>query len=673
MSWVMLPRDEAMIVTDALPLVVKDPVVTLDGVLHLRHRRGFTDTLLGPLRDWAGKEIKAFVPGWHADLLYSGFAPFLILEFSNMQGERAAWLLDPQHRRLGDRLDDLPADQLASLRDVSSPVLRRMMVDILMRPLPVLSREAQAFAELNDVLRTALSEGGGEAVLASPRVVLGADLPADITCGGGAIAQATCVLSGALLREGFSVALEERLVAATRDGVLTWPSPIDGRPLRCQGSIYFDDFRFAYRFADIAANLTFYVLASDHYCKALGIYVPQGDLLVAADEWSRHLLGVYFPAGITRWFINQAALNGPLLVPYFVHGARRIVSVMRGQPGTHLGHQLWNELSGIEYLLSSARGSHIPDWIVPGSDADGQGVELWGPVDQLFPELRGHVLRGLRHPSHVMLHIYRQGLCAVRITREHVSAEMRRRLQRTTQMHPAYARAREQERAARSRGAPVLILGLRVENRTTVDLVGFFADIISDVARTRPGAILVIDGHNAREAAAGSVIHSHGEALAARSPLSVEREVAQGLREHARGLDVTVLDTLGAPMAESLAWGLLADGFLSIWGASLAKYRWVCNKPGLVVSSRANLLHRDDLHIYDAPRYMEQPATLLFADAEAVIDDPEAPRLVPVQAANPFFANFRADHARIAAQFRDLLSEVLGAEAAEGRGGPGSD
>ena len=98
---------------------------------------------------------------------------------------------------------------------------------------------------------------------------------------------------------------------------------------------------------------------------------------------------------------------------------------------------------------------------------------------------------------------------------------------------------------------------------------------------------------------------------------------------------------------------------MSVWGASLAKFRWVCNKPGLVVSSQANLLHRDDLHIYDSERTMEAPTALLFADPACVVDDPEAPRLVPVSLDNPFFANFRLDHARVLAQFATLLQQVM--------------
>lgn len=655
--------------TSSLPVLLADPVVLHEGVLHLRRGNERDGARLGPLLATPDDPLRSFVPGWTPYLLYSGLAPFLILEFRNQDGARAAWLLDDQLCRLGDRLADLAPEQAEALRTQSGSLLRRLVADVLLRPMPVLSREAQAFAQVNDILRTAIAESGGEAVLPAPRTLLVDEIPESVAFasafGGGSAPQVE--LLRAHLQAGLAVAFEDRLVAATRDGMLSWPSPVDGRLLRCQGCLYFDDFRFAYRFADITAGLTFYVIAADHYCKAMAVYVPSIDLLVARDGWCRHLLDVYFPPNLARWFINQAALNGPLLVPYLARGARRIASVMRGQPGTHLGHQLWNELSGMEYLLTSAQGAQIPEWLIPGAR---DGIELWGPIEALFPELRRHINRDLHHGSDVMPYIYAQGICAVRVTRERVSAELRRRLQRFTQMDPVYAEIRRQALRARGRGAPVVILGLRVENRTLVDITAFFRDVIRLVAQVWPGAILVIDGHNVRDtgkapspgggaADAEVVIESHGESLATRSPLAIEREIAAQLRITGAELDVTIVDTLGAGMASSLAWALSCDCFLSIWGASLAKFRWVCNKPGLVVSSQANLLHRDDLHIYDSPQYMETPTQLLFADPAAVVDDPDAARLVPVSLSNPFFANFHVDHGRVLAQFRGLLDEVM--------------
>ena len=637
--------------TDALPLLLTDPVVLRDGAQHLRLQDGRT----APLRTPSGEPITEFVAGWSPALLYTGLAPFLVLEFSGPDGQRAAWLLDPGLRHLGDTLAELAPEPAQALRGQSVPLLRRMLTDILIRPMPVLSPESLAFLALDEALRLAIARAGGEIALAAPALRLideieesvGLPSPPDT----GAMPHS---LSRAHLRAGFETKLEDRLLDPACQGMLCWPSPVDGRALRCQGCLYIDDFRFAYRFADGPANLAFYVIASEHYFQPLGIYVPALDLLVARDARARHLLEVLFPPDLSHWLVEQVARRAAAMVSSLRRGAARIASVMRGPPGTHLGHQLWNELSGIEYLLSRSDGAAIPQWIIPGAR---HGVELWAPTDRLFPELRDRIHRGLDTEADVAAYVYAEDICAVRITREHVSAELRRRLAALARRDPGQSAIDAYVERSRERHAPVIVLGLRVENRTLVDIEAFFADAIGLIARSWPGATVILDGHNTQSA--GAIIESHGEMLATRGPLEIERGIATSLRAGAAGLDVTIVDTLGASLAVSIAWALRCDCFLSVWGASLAKFRWVCNKPGLVLSSRANLLHRDDLHIYEDPRYMEDPSRLVYADPASVVDDPGAPLLIRIGVPNRFFANFRVDHERVLGQFGTLVKEVM--------------
>ena len=129
------------------------------------------------------------------------------------------------------------------------------------------------------------------------------------------------------------------------------------------------------------------------------------------------------------------------------------------------------------------------------------------------------------------------------------------------------------------------------------------------------------------------------------------------LRAGLIGRDIKISDSIGAPISASVAWSMAADCFVSIWGASLAKYRWVCNTPGFVISSRYNLLHRIDLHIYDAPQYMEAPTPLLFADPEAIIDDPDAPQLINVAPGQASFFNFRVDESVVFPSVIELLEQ----------------
>ncbi len=76
-----------------------------------------------------------------------------------------------------------------------------------------------------------------------------------------------------------------------------------------------------------------------------------------------------------------------------------------------------------------------------------------------------------------------------------------------------------------------------------------------------------------------------------------------------------------------------------MWGAGLAKYRWICNKPGFVITSHWNLTQRPDLNIYDHPGLMENPSPMYWLEPEMVTDCPEAACAMP-NGNHPQWANF---------------------------------
>ncbi|WP_419730064.1 hypothetical protein [Lichenicola sp.] len=646
---------------------VSDPVILTDGCHHLRLASGD----IVPLFEAPGLPSCSFLPGWSPVALYSGAGAVSVLAFEGPGGATGCWLLDRDNVRLGDSLGELPPELAADLLDSLRPVVAALAGELLLRthPSPSALQEALAFLHLGRELREQVADALSLDLVVPPQVLLADALATStlVPTPDGVVPEVA--IDRLLVRAGFAVDLQDRLVSSTLAGLLEWPSPVDGRMVATQQCLYLDDFRLAYRFVDSRHGLLFYVVASDHLCRSLALYLPTADLLVVKDDWSRHLTEVYFPVGIARRLAAHCAVWATELVPALSVGARGMASVMRGPGGAHLGHQLWNELTGMENLLTHANGAELPEWIVAGGP---EGVEFWGPIERLFPELEGRVNRSLASDADIASHLYANRLCAARVTGERVSAELRRRLQASIDMAPARARLRALQHGddIASAGAdderpPVILFGLRVENRTLTDLAGFCVRLAGFIAETWPGAVLVLDGHNAREVGSGvhgTRIMSHGEVFAPTEPLVIEQAIAAQVREAVLGRPVHIVDTLGLPIAESLAWSMLSDCFISIWGASLAKFRWVCNKPGLAISSRANLLHRDDLHIYDLPRYMEDPTQLLMADPAAVTDDGAAPRLVPVALDNPFFANFRVDEDRLFDQFRAFVFEVMTAK-----------
>ena len=130
---------------------------------------------------------------------------------------------------------------------------------------------------------------------------------------------------------------------------------------------------------------------------------------------------------------------------------------------------------------------------------------------------------------------------------------------------------------------------------------------------------VVVDGHNSRPFPDGQADSYLGfnESRASSPPIEVERDIVRSLSAAFDNSDVTIVDNVGGSMDASLFWLDQSRFFIAPWGAGLAKYRWIANKPGLIVSSRWVLRNKGDLHIYDSEKYMETPSEVRFIGIEA--------------------------------------------------------
>ena len=634
-------------------LVLHDPLFMQDGGFHL-----WLDGNAIPLL-MQGEVVPCFLPGWRASHLYMGFAPLFLLELLHDDGRTATWFLDWRMHHMGDSVDQLTTELVDLLRLKAVPILDRLLRTTLRQCKPVLLEESRAFLSLNETTRRAIAVNCLDLLLRPPAIFLAQHLmPASLIFRDEK--NIHHAISRTHLLAGLADEFQDRLPIAFEDGVLTWPSPVDGAALRAQGGFCFDDFHFAYRFADARHDLVFFVMVADHCARICGMWFPSSGLMVSRDETAR-TVARQIARHLPYWFVTHSCIWAEQLVPYLRRGARRFASVLRGRPGMHIGHQIWNELSGIDHLIEGGAKS-LPHWIVLNA-AD--GIELYGPLDELFPALKDSVVRDLADVRAMIRYAYADGVLIVRVTREHVSHSLRTRILERVRAGHAYEEVRaliERTRCGPTSGrqpVPVILLGLRVENRTLVDLTGFFRSLVGFIVTQFPGAIVVLDGHNARGEAAGHFLESHAESYARSRPIDIEHALAADLRQHFSDRPITIADTIGRSIGVSLAWADLCSCFVSIWGASLAKYRWVCNKTGLVISSRDNLLHRGDLHIYDAPRYMEAPTRLRFVDPDAITDRPDVPLLVDVAPGNASFFNFQVDEARLFPQVREMIEQSL--------------
>ncbi len=614
-----------------------------------------------------GTGCRGLLPGWRATLLYSGFAPFLLMQLVHESGARAVWYLCSEGHRLGDHVAGLTPRDRTLLSRAASPVLGELVRALLQDPNPVLRPAAEGFLALDEACRLDLMGLCRERLAAGPLELLPLVAAPQSLLASPADDRAALTLRRPHLHDLLATDLQAMLPAIVAGGRFEVPDPVSGAPVASQGSLCIDDFHFAYRFV-AAGGLVFYLIAGHEHSQVYALYLPRPGLLLCGPGQEGMAAGAqrFLPDALSHHLV----VHGTAYAAYLAAPLRGVSVPLRAPPWSHIGHQLWNELTGIEgFLAAAVTDAALPEWIVPDAD---RPVEFYGPIDTLFPELAGSVRRGLlRDARELVGYAYGNGRLVVRATGTFVSAALRRRLLAHAEaVSPDQAgqpdRRPERDEQAPAAAWPVLLLGLRVENRTLTDLLGFYGRLIAAVRRRHPRARFVIDGHNV---AAGGVKHrSYGERAGQEgATAAAERAILDGLRAlHGRE---AIVDAVGLSVPENLCLIARCDGFVAMWGAGLAKYRWACNKPGYVMTGRWNLDHRADLGIYELPTMLEAPTALRWLAAEHVTDRPlDHPSLVmPYPHAQ--WANFDIDEAAAVDGILEFIASLGARDDVSGAGG----
>lgn len=577
-------------------------------------------------------------PGWQALQVCTLAFPTLILELRHEDGTDAVWYLDHTGRFLGPECGLLHPEARRALARAIKPLFDSLWQTLLLQGSTTLPAELDRLMALPEMIRMDLLslvlDGRKEAGIAFPTAlcVLERPLPRSL----GYVVQTSTgrvALDPEHLRSGCLQSLQDSFIAQILDGETSWPSPVDGIRIRTTlQPLYLDALCFAYQLHDPRHDLTFHVVALDRHFRTVGIYVPGGDLFFVADaEAADRALGhcVDFAVLLLRHLTVYGAsimrgrsASGPLLL------------AVRGDPALPVGQYLRHDLAGLDALVSAVPPDRLPHCLVFDSQMQ---AEPSGPIDRIYPGLAGRVIRR-RTPFETSIRtVYETGTRLIRITSMLVPRSIGLHVMAAIDRDPRWAADRADADGVPD-GSPVILLGLRVGSRTIVDQAGFWVRLIADLTElfgdTSP--VLVLDGRNtAQDPPAGAPL------------LEAEQAVVSVVAERCLELGIRLVDLTGESVARSLIWCRRAQMFVAPWGAALAKYRWICNTPGLVMTSHWNLIERGGLDIYHDPAVVEDASELVFVPPGHV-EDVLAPGEPPDQ------ASFVVDEAAAFALARQL-------------------
>lgn len=278
----------------------------------------------------------------------------------------------------------------------------------------------------------------------------------------------------------------------------------------------------------------------------------------------------------------------------------------------HIGHYIWNELSCVDAILRQGKiptvfaypSSNEP--LVPLSDVYPEAVIERGKLD--FVRAVEASSSGVRFFP-FMAYRVRQSL-ADRVLKQSYKTEI------------TFAEILRVKKVSHT----ILLIGLRLENRSWIRQEEGYSALLRMLDQVENQKFLVLfDGHNLASDGQG-YFRSFGEGGAEGDiPPIVQQEIdlVQAVRLQAErdGLTSVSIDNLvPCSAAISIIAADLADYFITHWGAGLAKYKWIANSPGFIISSSAVLTKKGDLRIYDAEEFRENAVALDYCPAGYVND-----------------------------------------------------
>jgi hypothetical protein len=594
-----------------------------------------------------GDRPATFASGWSATGAITSFAPVILLNLLHTSGDETTWLLDQDFRFLTNAVDGLSDEIAALFSERISNTLDCLTKGFLADPDFALHPGDCDFFSLSDSTSNALLSLVGQRSLPSFKVLDPDKFEQTNISNGSRIFR----LDRDHVRKAATTIPEHSYIAACRRGTMSWPSPVDGQPVDDVRGFVLTHVTIAWRCVDHRNDLVFFVIASGFgSAEALLLmvesYFVDERSVLAADSSSSVSANAHI-----KDLIDHLLLHGRELIPFLQKPTARIAHYMWGEGAVHVGHHHWNEMPGLETIVTRLDQSDYP---VIYDLAGAAGTNFYERLSYLFPELSRQVDLSCPTFSAMCRHAYLRGIQIVRFGGAHVSASVRRRIADAIALTSA---SEEAVRTKQQTPGPVVVFGLRVENRTLTDLVGFYTGLAKAIRQRFDNLTIIIDGHNGKARQSEEAFSSYMEQRATVRPIDVERQTIADLRDNLRRHDIRIVSCVGMTLRENLAWMSIADFCVAPWGAGLAKYRWALNLPTFVLIGDHCKKHKGDIEIYTGMPDMESPTPLTYISEHLVTDRPEFPVLIKMdEIYEKYYVNYEVDFDGAYGEIVDLLA-----------------
>ena len=367
----------------------------------------------------------------------------------------------------------------------------------------------------------------------------------------------------------------------TKKGCIYAICPSTGRVLSSNRSL-----TFCYPFAQgcyrFVGKEVFYLIAVGIEFYKYAFYFPSSELIIYLSELNTtaHLPDAENINTLKAYLVScWKKIRSYLLTRY----ATKTVVVLGWHP--NIGHQIWNNLSGIHKLWQAGNLHKVDKFLISKSKN-----EYYGSLEEIFPEIPPEKIQRVERPKKVDEEIWENNYFALRLGDVVIKKDLANRVYQASLQKCSPSLKAEIE-AAKNNHFPLLWVTIRLGNRTWVNQVEGLANIIKSLSEQFPKLGVVFDGCSRIEVEGKLVVDEKLEAS-----INKEKEIVRQIQSLLPP-EIKVYDTVGSRMYESIVWAYAIDLYLAHWSGGTSKVTWIAGKPGVIhtckVVYRRPLLKRD--------------------------------------------------------------------------------
>jgi tetratricopeptide (TPR) repeat protein len=332
--------------------------------------------------------------------------------------------------------------------------------------------------------------------------------------------------------------------------------PFTAKILRSNQSFYDPAWlpMIGYRFV---GKEVFYLFLGHYWSGKKMLYIPKLEIVISffdPDDGHQHInikeiLDRLKSNTVSHW--NQVR-------DYLFNTNKKVVLIL----GTlsNIGHYLWNELTGINFLYENDLLKH--------TDAILAEQHEFFNIENIFPELEGKVVR-FNDKLSSFKWIIENNYCAVRVTGFEITEKLAERIYKASGKRCSSAFLQEVENGKKH--FPLLWIGMRTHSRVWVSQVEGIANIIKSLHFDFPNLAVVFDGYSRTEREEIGV-----EGLIESEKVNLDKILALIPDS------VKTYSIIGSMTYEKVIWANAIDLYISTPGSTTTFVLWIANKRGVV-------------------------------------------------------------------------------------------